>query len=105
MSTCPLTKSGCTILLENRDTEFSGTYGVGYQLFHMDEGYEGVPCDTNGSEVSFIEIAYEMPPGTTAELEIHWEEFYGKLRPGAYYIELWAKDKDGNRLRVDFVIT
>ncbi|MBR6419741.1 MAG: hypothetical protein IKS42_05375 [Oscillospiraceae bacterium] len=100
-----LTKSGCTVMIENRDTEFSGTYGVGYQLFHMDEGYEGVPCDTNGSEMSFIEIAYEMPPDTTAELEINWEEFYGKLEPGAYYIELWAKDKDGNPLRVDFVIT
>ena len=73
--------------------------------FVLDEGYEGVPCETNGSEMSFIEIAYEMPPGTTAELIINWEEFYGKLRPGAYYIELWAKDKDGNPLRVDFVIT
>ncbi len=72
---------GATLVLENNDT-VDYEYGAPYEI----------EIEQNGDwhkiniQIDFILIAYELKAGETKEIELNWENTYGKLSKGTYRI-------------------
>ena len=94
-----LTAGGCIVQFENHSTVADARYGLWYRIYHAEDD---TPCDDIPQ--TFAEVLMEIPAGGKAELPISWAEHYGKLTSGEYYVLLNAHDKNGNTLRVDFII-
>lgn len=76
-----LTKKGATLVLKN-DSDVDVQYGNPYEIEIKKDG-EWYKINV---QLDFTLSAFSLKAKETKELEINWEEGYGKLIPGVYRI-------------------
>ena len=96
-----LTKTGVTLILKN-DSDVDVEYGEPYEI-EIKEDKEWHKIDV---ELYFNLPAYKLKPKEFKEIELNWENDYGKLAPGEYRI---IKDvsilKENNKFEQIYVST
>lgn len=76
-----LTETGATLILKN-DSDVDVEYGYPYEIeIKKDEKWYKIKV-----EIDFILPAFELKSKETKEIELNWENGYGKLAKGDYRI-------------------
>lgn len=101
-----ITDSGCTVTYTNTGTTEHAWYGEAYYIHYNFDPWEGARYSicAGGEQSTFIEIAHELQPGESVSREIKWQDFYGKLLPGKYYMELAARYSNGKSIWLFFTV-
>lgn len=76
-----LTKKGATLILKNNGT-MDYQYGAPYEIEIKQNG----DWHKINIAIDFDSIAYDLKVGETKEIDLNWENTYGKLSSGTYRI-------------------